>query len=66
MTKYIKISLIETYIKNNSFTITKFCKLCNINPQTLKKIMQNKSNFNISSLFKIAKVMKLEIHELFY
>ncbi len=61
-------------MKNNNLSKTKFCKLCNISPAIFKKIeMFNLSgrkvvkgyNFNIATLFKIAKFIGVKLYEFF-
>ena len=56
--------LIGDYIKNNNLTITKFCKICKISPTTLKRLI-NGEDCRINAIFKIARVLNVEISELF-
>ncbi len=56
----VETCLIKQYIKKNNLSIAKFCELCRISPSTLYKIFNGK-NFIIEALFKIAKVMRVEI-----
>ncbi len=62
----IKIKLIENYIKENRLSKNKFCKICKISLSTLNKILANKNNFKLIALFRIAKVIKIEIYQMFY
>ena len=59
MKNEFKKELIESYLKE-----TKFCKLCNISICTLEKIMNNK-NYRIAALFKLAKVVKIQVYQMF-
>ncbi len=65
MKNTIKIELIENFIRENKISKTTFCKMCKISPNTLKKIMSNNDNFRIIALFKIAKVIKIKVYEIF-
>lgn len=51
-------------MQNNKMSKTKFCKVCKIGISTFNRIMNNK-NFNLISLFKIAKTINVRICELF-
>ena len=66
MKNTIKTELIENFIKDNSLSKSKFCKLCKISQSTLNKIMTNSENFRIIALFKIARVLKIQIYQMFY
>lgn len=59
----VKTELIEKYIKENNLSKTKFCKMCKISYGTLKRILNNE-DFGLIALFKIARVMKLHVHQL--
>ena len=61
----INTELIKKYIKDNQLTMSKFCKLSKISPSVFKKMMKNKTNFRIISLFKVAKLIKLELYQMF-
>ncbi len=59
-----KTEIIENYLKENKISKTKFCKLCSINPDTLMRIMNNE-NYRINALFKISRIVKIEVHKMF-
>lgn len=61
----IDTKLIEKYMVANSLSKNKFCNVCGISVCTLKKILLNDFNFGISALFKIAKVIKMEVYQMF-
>ena len=61
----IKIEVIENYMIENKISKTKFCKLCKISIRTLNKIMTNNDDFRIIALFKIAKVIKVQVNQMF-
>ena len=65
MKNKIKIEKIKNFILENKISKTKFCKMCNISTSTLNKILTNDDNFGIIALFKIAKVMKVQIFQMF-
>ena len=65
MKSTIKIEIIENFINENKISKTAFCKMCKISPSTLKKIMNKEDNFGIIALFKIAKVIKIQVYQMF-
>ena len=65
MKNTIKIEVIERFIFENKISKTKFCKMCKISPSTLNKIMTNDDNFGIIALFKIARVIKVQVYQMF-
>ena len=60
-----KTELIENFIKENNLSKSKFCKMCKISQSTLNKIITNNENFRIIALFKIARVLKIQVFEMF-
>lgn len=64
MKNEFKKDIIERYLKANKISKTKFCKLCGISLCTFNKVMNNK-NYRISALFKIAKMLKMQVYQLF-
>ena len=64
MVNEFKNEIIESYLKENKISKTKFCKLCGISYCTLEKIRNNK-NYRIGALFKIAKVVKIQVYQMF-
>ena len=65
MGNLIKTEIFENYMKKNNLSKTAFCKLCKISPSVLKKIMNNQNNFYIIALFRIARVIKMEVYQMF-
>jgi len=61
MEQLIKTELITEYIKNHNMGKNAFCKLCKISVGTLNKILSNSTNIRILALFKIARVLNMEI-----
>ena len=64
--KYFKTHLIVKFIKRKNWTMTRFCKECNIGLQVYKKIMAQQINFRANMLFRIARVMGIEVYQLCY
>lgn len=64
MKNKFKKETIDNYLKDNKISKTRFCKLCGISPYTLKKILNNE-NYEISALFKIAKVIEIQVYQMF-
>lgn len=65
MKNKIKSDLIENFIKENNLSKSKFCEMCKISQSTLNKIMTNSENFRIIALFKIARVLKIQVYQMF-
>ena len=65
MKNTIKTEIIEKFMLENKISKTKFCKMCKISPNTLNKIIANDFNFEIIALFKIARVIKIEVYQMF-
>ena len=65
MKNTIKVELIENFIKENNLSKSKFCEMCKISQSTLDKIMTNSENFRIIALFKIARVLKIQVYQMF-
>ena len=65
MKNTIKTEIIENFMLENKISKTKFCKMCKISPSTLNKIMTNDDNFGIIALFKIARVLKVQVYQMF-
>ena len=65
MKNTIKTEIIENFMSENKIRKTKFCKICKISPSTLKKIIANDDSFEIIALFKIAKVIKIQVYKMF-
>ncbi len=63
MDNAVKTALINSYIKANNLSKTKFCKLCKISVYTFNKIMTNQ-DFDMVNLFRIAKIMGVHICKL--
>ena len=66
MENLIKTELIENFMSEKKLSKVGFCKECKISVATLNKILRNNDNLRIIALFKIAKVMKINISDLFY
>lgn len=65
MENKIKTKILENFMKDNQLSKTQFCKLCKISPSTFQKIMTNNFHFKISALFKIAKVINIQVFQMF-
>ena len=61
----VNLDLITSYMANNDLTSVDFCKKCNISPQDLELIFAGSLDFDLIVLFKIARLLSLEIHKLF-
>ena len=63
--KIVNVEAIIKYIKDNKLSKTKFCKMCKVCKETMNKILSGKTNFNAIALFKIARVMNIELYKIF-
>lgn len=59
----VNTTIIDSYIKANNLSKTKFCKLCKISVDTFNRIITNR-DFYLVSLFRIAKTMNVYLCEL--
>lgn len=64
MKKYFKTHLIKNFIKRKKWSMTRFCKECRIDLRVYKKIMAQQINFRANMLFRIARVMEIEVYQL--
>ena len=60
----LKNELVESYLEINNVNKRAFCKRCKIAPSTLHKFLTNDS-IGVLQMSKIAKVLKMQILELF-
>ena len=65
MKKVYNVDLINNFLWENKLTKKEFCKMCKISSSSLSKILNNELNIGIIVLFKIARVMNLEIKDFF-
>lgn len=66
MQKIFKTKIIKDFIKTNNWSMTRFCRECGIGIDIYKKIMKQEIAFRASAMFKIARLIKIEVHKLFY
>ncbi len=69
-TKEIKVNVVDVwkireYMWENKLTKQEFANMCGISTDILRKILKGYINFRISAIFKIARVMKIEVKDLF-
>lgn len=65
MEKIINTDLIENFIKERGISKIKFCEMCRISTGTLNKIYSNSTSLGIIQPFKIARILKVQICDLF-
>ena len=65
MGNIIKTEIFENYMEEHNLSKTKFCKICRISPSIFKKIINNQDNFYIIALFRIARVIGIEVYQMF-
>ena len=66
MEKIINTKIIEDYIEQNNLSIAKFCEMCQICRQTYKQIMKQEDyDYDLKILFRIARILNVQICELF-
>lgn len=64
MEQLVNVTLINEYIETNRLTEKEFCKQCKISTSAFYKIMEGK-DFNLISLFRIAKRMNVDLCRFF-
>lgn len=64
MTNLINVVLIEDYMAKNKLSKTKFSQLCKISPATLDRVLSG-GNFSVIALFRIAKILEVEVYQMF-
>ena len=65
MQNTIKTEIIKNFMIENKISKTKFCRMCKISLSTLNKILNNDHKFRIIALFKIARVIKVQVYQMF-
>lgn len=65
MKEIIKTELIDQFIKEQGLTRTRFCKLCKMSYGTFVKIRRGECNVKMNAIFRMARVMRIKVHELF-
>lgn len=65
MGNLIKPEIFENYMKEHNLSKTAFCKLCKISPSVFNKIIGNQRNFYVIALFRIARVIGIEVYQMF-
>lgn len=63
MKDFINKKIIKEFMEENKLSKNKFCKLCGISVSTFNRIISN-GNFRLSALFKIARVMDVQLYML--
>ena len=61
----INVEIVKNFMQGKNISKSKFCKMCKISPSTLNKIMTNDDSFRIIALFKIARVINIQVHQMF-
>jgi len=65
MENLIKTELIEDFLKEKEWSKTKFCRQCKISYKTFQKIMSNDYNFDVRALFRVCKIIGVEVYKIF-
>lgn len=63
--KVIDSGKISVFIWENKLTKKEFAQMCGISTNVLRKILKGYINFKASAIFKVAKIMKVHLKELF-
>lgn len=61
----IKTELIDEFLTTNKLSVNGFCKIAKISKIDLQKIYEQNFDFDIEVLFKITKIMKINICNIF-
>ena len=65
MKSRLKTELIKYYIFKNKLTKKAFCEKCGISTYALNKLLKHDYSVGISAVFKIAKVIDIELYLMF-
>ncbi|MBQ9117752.1 MAG: helix-turn-helix transcriptional regulator [Clostridia bacterium] len=65
MKNEIKIELIKNFMEDNNLSKNRFCEMCKISLDSYQKIMRNDFDFSIRVLFRVAKILGVEVFEMF-
>lgn len=60
----INIDKIKNFMEAHNLSKSKFCNLAKINISTFNNILYG-NNFRVRALFKIARIMNIQVYELF-
>lgn len=63
--RYLKVEMIENYMKRNNLSKMEFAERCGFSLKTLNNILNKKGNVGILSVLKTAKAMGVELKDLF-
>ena len=61
----LRTDLINRYMKENNITKREFCKQCKISHSQLKRMYKNDFDFYIESLYKVCKILNVELKDMF-
>ena len=64
MKNIIKTHMIENYRRKKGLSKKSMCQLCKMSIYTYNKIISNKTNFRLLAIFRIAKVMQVDVAKL--
>ena len=62
---YIDTEFLENYLKENSVSKTAFCKKYKIGAKTFEKILSGRTDFNLVTIFRIARALEIDFRMLF-
>lgn len=65
MDNLIKTELIEEFLKEKEWSKSEFCRQCKISYKTFQKIMSNDYNFDLRALFRVCRIMGVDIYKIF-
>lgn len=61
----LRTDLINKYMRENNITKREFCKKCKISHSQLKRMYKNDFDFYIESLYKVCKLLNVELKDMF-
>lgn len=64
MSSVVKVEKIFQFLNSNKITQAQFCKMCGIEKSELKNMLLGKNDFKVETLFKVGKVIGVEVHDL--
>ena len=57
---------VVAYMKKHNLSKIAFCKLCGISRSVLNKVLRQQYNISTLSIYKICKLLNIELKDMFY
>jgi len=61
----MRVELIDEYIQKNNITKLEFCEMSKVDNEALEKMFNNDYDFDIIYLYRVCKILGVEIRDFF-